>query len=125
MVNAFNLLPPPLSEVGPTFDFVPVAVLGAIWLVGGIFMHVAMVWWEFIKPAAALLTSLYLYQAIVYVADIATAPSVADVVSLAAYIAFIPIVITLASIEIDSFEHDDSDELHNEVQEMIARIKGD
>lgn len=88
-------------DIGPSPPYVPLPVVGVVWVVAGMFLLVAMFHWAWFRPAVAVLTACYLVWAILYFTDIFVSPELVTVVALAAYAAMVPVTITLGSIELE------------------------
>lgn len=90
------------GDLGPSLPYVPLPVVGVVWVCAGMFLLLSMVHWSWFRPAVAVLTSCYLVWAILYFTDIFVSPELVTVVAMAAYAAMVPVTLTLGSIELEN-----------------------
>lgn len=93
------------AEVGPGIPFLPLWVVGLMWVVTGLFLFASLWVWRWFRSAIALITGMYTAWAIIHVTDLFISPDLASIVSLSIYASLIPVTITLGQMEIkDSAE---------------------
>lgn len=93
------------AEVGPSIPLFPLWTAGAAWLFAGLFLLVALVIPAWFKSAIALMVGLYVTWSIIYLTDLFLTPDLSSMVSLAIYLALVPVVLTLGQVEIDKDEY--------------------
>ena len=90
-----------MVDVGPAIPYLPLWLVGAAWVVLGVYMVSSLWVWRWFRTAAAMAVGAYVTWAILYVVDLLLSPDVVSVTSLAGYIAMVPTIITLVGIEMD------------------------
>lgn len=93
------------SDLGPSLPYVPLQVVGMVWVCAGMFLLLSMVRWSWFRPAVAVITSCYLVWAILYFTDIFVSPELVTVVAMAGYAVMVPVTITLGSIELEKAQN--------------------
>lgn len=87
------------TEVGPVFPLFPVPVMGAVWVMTGLFLLTSMWRWRWFRWAISLQTAMYATWFLVSIVDLMVTPDWVSVISVAMYGALVPITLTLAGIE--------------------------
>lgn len=86
----------------PSIPCAGIVLIGAVWVFAGVFLWASMAVRYFFIAASALMTGVYATWVIVHGVGMITSPDWDSVVGLALYAMMIPMMLTLAAIEINS-----------------------
>ena len=84
----------------PTLPGGGIVLMGAVWLLAGVFMWVGMAVRRLFTAAAALMVGMYATWVVVHTVDLFTAPDWDSILGLSVYALMIPVTVTLAAIEV-------------------------
>lgn len=101
IVDLFPSWPISVESVGPSIPYLPLWLVGVMWMFLGLSMFASLWMWRLFKLSTALCVGMYITWSILYVMDLFLSPDVVSITSLASYIAMVPTIITLVGIEID------------------------
>ena len=85
----------------PSIPCTGIVLIGAAWVFAGVFLWASMAVRRFFIAASALMTGVYATWVIVHGAGMLTSPDWDSVVGLALYAMMVPVMMTLAAIEIN------------------------
>jgi len=84
----------------PTLPGVGIVLMGAVWILAGVFMWVGMAVRRLFIAAAALMVGMYATWVVVHTIDLFTAPDWDSILGLSVYALMVPVTVTLAAIEV-------------------------
>ena len=88
-----------LRDVGPSLPFVPVVVVGVVWVVLGLFLVASMFRWRWFRIAAGVTGGAYATWAVVYLGDMVAQFRWQSILSVTIYVGLFIITLTLAQDE--------------------------
>lgn len=84
----------------PSLPGIGVAVVGLVWLASGLFVWAGMAVRSLFTYSIALMTGLYCTWVVIHTIDLFTAPDWDSILGLSVYALMVPVLITLAGIEV-------------------------
>lgn len=97
-------------DPGPTLPGMPVPLVGAVWILIGVFFLVSVVYWRLFTVGASIMGGAYLTWAVVYTADSFVDFAWGNITSVALYIFLFLVTLTLAQREMDGDRWEDDAE---------------
>ncbi len=84
----------------PALPGVGIALMGAVWVLAGVFMWVSLAVRRLFIVASALMVGMYATWVVVHTIDLFTAPDWDSILGLSIYALMVPVTVTLAAIEV-------------------------
>lgn len=100
MATGTELLPLNGYNNAPSLPGIGVAIVGAVWLAAGLFVWAGMAVRRLFTYSIAFMTGLYCTWVVIHTIDLFTAPDWDSILALSVYALMVPVLITLASIEV-------------------------
>lgn len=100
MATGTELLPLNGYNNAPSLPGIGVAVVGAVWLAAGLFVWAGMAIRRLFTYSIAFMTGLYCTWVVIHTIDLFTAPDWDSILALSVYALMVPVLITLAGIEV-------------------------
>lgn len=95
-----ELLPLNGYNNAPSLPGVGVTIVGTVWLAAGLFVWAGMAVRRLFTYSIAFMTGLYCTWVVIHTIDLFTAPDWDSILALSVYALMVPVLITLAGIEV-------------------------